>query len=272
MSRRVLAIVTDRLEGSEPLGELSGDGAGDDIDLRIVVPAVEATAFRHTMGDIDEPREQAESRLAATLAALRREGVEAAGEVGDPDPVQAATDALLQAPADEVVIFEHEEGQARWFEEGLFERAKAGLDPPLRMVVLHQDESGERHVADVERAGPGTEDPDAEEVTSAYVPGLTRADYAGIVAGIVGTVAVAVLAAAVTSTASGEEGGTYGVVAIAILIAIATALANLAHVVGLTLMESVRYRGGFAKFFRYLALVGTPIAVLVNLILLITAS
>jgi hypothetical protein len=35
-------------------------------------------------------------------------------------------------------------------------------------------------------------------------------------------------------------------------------------------MESVRYRGGFAKFFRYLAIVGTPLAVLANLVLLLS--
>ncbi len=39
----------------------------------------------------------------------------------------------------------------------------------------------------------------------------------------------------------------------------------MAHVVGLLLMESVRYRGLFAKFFRTLSVLGTPIAVLINL-------
>jgi hypothetical protein len=34
-------------------------------------------------------------------------------------------------------------------------------------------------------------------------------------------------------------------------------------------MESVRYHGGWAKLFRDLALVGTPVAVLVNLAILV---
>jgi hypothetical protein len=42
---------------------------------------------------------------------------------------------------------------------------------------------------------------------------------------------------------------------------------NMAHVVGLTLMESVR---GFAKFFRYLSLIGTPLAVVVTFVLLVS--
>ena len=34
-------------------------------------------------------------------------------------------------------------------------------------------------------------------------------------------------------------------------------------------MESVRYRGGFAKFFRYLSLIGTPLAVVATFVLLV---
>ena len=47
------------------------------------------------------------------------------------------------------------------------------------------------------------------------------------------------------------------------------ALINMAHVVGLTLFESVHYRGGWETFFRSLALVGTPLAVAANLAILL---
>jgi hypothetical protein len=269
-AHRLLAIVTSDPLGAESLREIgagrSGNGS-DGTDLHVVVPAVEANSFRHTLGDIDEPRKEAEERLGRVLGELRKNGIEAGGEVGDPDPIQAAQDALLKAPADEIVIFEHERAQARWFEEGLLEKAEAGLEPPLRMVVLHSDGDGTEHVVEVETAGRGTHDPaEGHEIGSAYLPGLSRGDFAGMVAGIVGTIAAAILAAAVTA----EDGSLSGRAAAAILIAIGVALANMAHVVGLTLMESVRYRGGFAKFFRYLALVGTPLAVIVNFVLLVS--
>jgi hypothetical protein len=270
MARRLLAIVTGDPIGPEPLREIGPDdtpGQGNEVDLRIVVPAVEATAFRHTLGDVDEPTREAEARLGRVLEELRANGIEAGGEVGDPDPIQAAQDALLKAPADEIVIFEHEQGQARWFEEGLLEKAEAGLDPPLRVVVLHSDQDGAEHVVGVETAGPGTRDPaEGHEVGSAYLPGLSRGDFAGMVAGIFGTIVVILLAAAVTV----DEGEATGRAAAAILIAIGISLVNMAHVVGLTLMESVRYRGGFAKFFRYLSLIGTPLAVVATLVLLVS--
>lgn len=265
MAHRLLAIVTDDPIGPEPLHEIRAGSDGEGIDLRVVVPAIEANAFRHTLGDVDEPKREAEARLGRVLEELHANGIEATGEVGDPDPIQAAQDALLKKPSDEVVIFEHERAQARWFEDGLLERAEAGLDPPLRMVVVHNDRDGSGRVVDVETASPGTRDPIEHEIGSSYLPGLSRTDFAGMVAGIFGTILAAILAAAVGI----DNGNMSGRAAAAILIAIGIALINMAHVVGLTLMESVRYRGGFAKLFRYLSLVGTPLAVIAILVLLL---
>ncbi len=266
--RRLLAIVTDPLDGKEAVAQLTRQANGGGVEVRVIAPAVEANAFRHTLGDIDEPKRQAEERLKTSLATLRRNSIAVTGEVGDPDPVQAARDALLEAPADEVLIFEHTEGQARWFEQGLFEKAQEEIEPPLRMVVIEPSADGSTHVVDVERAGAGTHHRDeGREIGSAYLPGLSRGDFAGMVVGVVGTITAIVLAAAAAS-GSGPESGWK---AVAIGIAIFTALINMAHVVGLTLFETVRYRGGFARFFRTLALIGTPGAVLANLLILLFA-
>jgi hypothetical protein len=267
---RLLAIVTDALDGPEPIEEIRRAGNGTGTEVRVVVPAVEATSFRHTMGDIDEPKEEAEVRLRAALDSLSRGGIAASGGVGDPDPVQAAQDALLEAPADEVLIFEREAEQARWFEEGLFDRAKESLEPPLRMIVVHTGDADGEHVVSVEESGAGIEDADDSEVgipISDNMPQVPRADLMGMVLAVVGTIVTAVLAAAGASGATNVTGWH----AVAIGVAIATALVNMAHVVGLTLFESVRYHGGFAKMFSTLSLVGTPIAILVNLAILLFA-
>jgi hypothetical protein len=266
MSHRVLAIVTDQLGDSGPIEEIGRGGDGAGLEVRVVVPAVEASPFRHTLGDVDEPRLQAEDRLRAVLSSLRRSGLAVSGEVGDPDPVRAAQDALLKAPADEVLIFEHEEAQARWFEHDLFARAREELQPPLRLVSVSDRQDGTR-VVDVERAGAGVSRAGESEVAlpiSDNMPPVPRGDLAGMVLGIVGTIAVAILAAA----GPGPESG-WG--AASILIAIGTALINMAHVVGLTLFESVHYRGGFERFFRDLALIVTPLALLANLLIEIFA-
>lgn len=266
--RHLLAIVTDPLEGAEQVEEIGRRQAnGEGVEVRLVAPAVEATAFRHTMGDIDEPKRQAEERLKISLDTLRGSGLTASGEVGDPDPVQAAQDALLEAPADEVLIFERAGSQARWFENDLFAKAQETLEPPLRLVFSETSGGGgAAHVVDVEQVGPGTMQPQAsDEVGSAYLPGLSRGDLASIAIGIVGTIVAIVLAAATGSGAGPESGWK----AVAIGIAIAVSLINMANVVALTLFEAVRYRGGFAKFFRTVSLLGTPLAVLANLLILL---
>jgi len=270
MPRRVIAIVTDELHGSEPVEQICADVNGDGVEVRVVVPAIEASPLEHTLGDVDEPRRQAQERLERALRLLRDSEVPVSGEVGDPDPVQAAQDALLKAPADEVLIFEHCDSQSQWYENGLLERAQESIEPPLRMVFLESADGQPDHVVGIEETGEGTVNPiaDKEVGGGAYVPGMTRSDLAGMVAGILGTIVVAVLAAAVAA-GNGHETGWE---AVAILIAIGIALANLAHVVGLTLFEAIRYRGGFAKFFRTLALVATPLAIVVNLAILLFAG
>ena len=270
MSRRVIAVVTDELHGDEPMEQICAHANGDGVEVRVVVPAVEASPLGHTLGDIDEPRRQAEERLERALKLLQRGEVPVSGEVGDPDPVRAAQDALLKAPADEVLIFEHCEAQAQWYENGLLERAQEEIEPPLRMVFLESADGRPDHVVGVEETGRGTINPIADKEVSggAYVPGMTRSDLGGMIASIVGTIVVAVLAAAV----AGGPGHESGWEAVAILIAIGVALANLAHVVGLTLFETVRYRGGFAKFFRTLALTGTPLAIAINTAILVLAD
>jgi hypothetical protein len=268
MPRRVIAVVTDELHGAEPMEHIRAHAnGGGGVEVRVVVPAIEANPLEHTLGDIDGPRQRAEERLERALKVLRQGEVAVSGEVGDPDPVQAAQDALLKSPADEVLIFEHCKSQAQWYENGLLERAQESIEPPLRMVFLESADGQPDHVVNVEETGRGTVNPIADKEFSggAYVPGMTRADLAGMTAGILGTIIVAVLAAAAASGGGNQTGWE----AVAILIAIGVALANLAHVVGLTLFESIHYRGGFAKFFRSLALTITPLAIVINTAILI---
>ncbi|HEV7770432.1 MAG TPA: hypothetical protein VGO66_07215 [Solirubrobacterales bacterium] len=272
MTRQVIAILTDNLHGSEPVEQILANADQDGVELRVVVPAVEATALRHTMGDIDKPREEAEERLQRALRELQERGIQVSGEVGDPDPVQAAQDALLKQPADEVLIFEHCDEESKWYEEGLLERAQEGIEPPLRVIAVEtSDETGgDDHIVDVEETGQGTVNPlEGKEIAAgAYVPGMTRSDFAGIVVGIVGTVIVAVLAAVAASGESNEQGWQ----AVAILIAIGVALLNLAHVVGLTLFESIGYRGRFARLVHTISLIVTPLAILINAAIVIFAT
>lgn len=261
--RSLIAVVTPAFGSAESLAALAHEMDGMPTEVRLVAPAVEGNTLEHTLGDIDTPRVGAGERLELALAAVRATGLEASGEVGDPDPVQAAQDALLVRPAWEVLIFCHADDCREWYEGGLWQHAEESLAPLLKMVVV----DGDAHVVRTEEAAAGhLEASRAAENGNTYVPGLTRTDMIVLTFGIIGTITAIVLAAAATAggTATGWR-------AVAIGIAIAVALVNMSNVVGTLLMDSVRYRGGFAKLFRDLALIGTPLAILVNLAILVFA-
>jgi hypothetical protein len=259
--RSLIAIVTEAFGSPESVAALKRE-VGDDgaTEVRLVAPAVEISPLHHTLGDIDKPREEAKERLEAAVAAARAAGLEVSGEVGDPDPVQAAQDALLKKPADGILIFAHADDSRAWYEGDLWKHAEDSLAPPLKLVVVDGGPEGDERVVDTETSGPGLSDTDADiEVDSSYGPKVTRSDLTGIGVGLLGTIIAIILAA--VATGGGHPTGWRG---LAIGLAIAIALVNMANVVGVLLMESVRYRGGFAKMFRNLALLGTPLVVLIN--------
>ena len=95
----------------------------------VVCPALNAP-LRHWVSDEDGAREAAQERLDASLARLADAGVEARGEVGDGDPLQAIEDALRTFGADEVIISTHPEGRSHWLERGVVTRRAGALRRP----------------------------------------------------------------------------------------------------------------------------------------------
>ena len=59
---------------------------------------------------------------------MRAAGIDARGEVGDGDPLQAIEDALRTFAPDELVISTHPEGRSNWLERGVVERARERFD------------------------------------------------------------------------------------------------------------------------------------------------
>ena len=75
-------------------------------------------------------------RLEASLARLREAGIEARGEVGDGEPLQAIEDALRTFGADEIIISTHPEGRSHWLERGVVTRARERFAVPITHVVV----------------------------------------------------------------------------------------------------------------------------------------
>jgi hypothetical protein len=140
--RRILVVANETVAGRALRGEVVRR-AGEDADVLVVCPALNSP-IRHWASDEDGARAEAERRLAESLAALAAEGVDARGEVGDADPIQAIDDALRTFGADEIVISTHPPGRSNWLEKEVIERARERCGVPITHVVvdLEQERAG----------------------------------------------------------------------------------------------------------------------------------
>jgi hypothetical protein len=163
--RGVLILLTDELTEPDLIEELRGRLFDGPRRIVLVAPAVEETLIHHALSDVDTATRQARRRLESSLAELRRHGISALGKVGDSDPVVAAEDALREYPADEILIVAHADDQARWFEAGLFERAREALYPAVRMVTVRREEDGGKaHLDEIKESGPGRKPAASDEM------------------------------------------------------------------------------------------------------------
>ncbi len=87
----------------------------------------------------DAARGAADNRLQTTLAQLREIGIEAQGEIMDPDPYAATMDAIHAWGADEVIISTHPETRSGWMRKDLVSRLEEDSGLPVEHVVVDLD-------------------------------------------------------------------------------------------------------------------------------------
>jgi nucleotide-binding universal stress UspA family protein len=133
--RRILVIANETVGGQRLREEIRRRSAGYDEQVLVVCPALNSP-LRHWASDEDNARAQAQERLNASLATLREAGVDAKGEVGDGEPLQAMEDALRLFGADEIIISTHPEGRSHWLERGIVEGARERFAVPITHVVV----------------------------------------------------------------------------------------------------------------------------------------
>jgi hypothetical protein len=81
----------------------AGTTPGEESEILVLAPALNKR-MAHWLSDLRQARFDAQRRLALSLATLAAAGLDAHGEVGDTDPVQAVEDTLAIFPASEVVL------------------------------------------------------------------------------------------------------------------------------------------------------------------------
>jgi GABA permease len=133
--RRILVVANETVTGGELLREISRRANGERTSLLVVTPALNSQ-MKHWASDEDGARAAAQARLDASLAALQLAGLNARGEVGDDDPLQAIDDALRTFAPDELIISTHPEGRSNWLEREVVSRARERFALPVTHVVV----------------------------------------------------------------------------------------------------------------------------------------
>ena len=134
-TRRILVVANETVAGHELQDLLGRKAAGVSEDVLLVCPALNSK-LRTWTSDEDGARAAAQSRLDTSLTRLAQLGVQARGEIGDGDPLQALEDALREFPADEIVVSTHPPGRSHWLEQGVVENARMRYDVPVTHVVV----------------------------------------------------------------------------------------------------------------------------------------
>ena len=133
----LLVVVTQPIDSprlAATIAEIASAGgratradSDSDADVVVLAPALNKPVA-HWLSDLRQARFEAQRRLTLSLATLAAAEVDARGQVGDSDPVQAVEDLLRSFPAQEVVFVTDADRRDE------VEEIRRRLDRPVRML------------------------------------------------------------------------------------------------------------------------------------------
>jgi hypothetical protein len=132
VARRILVIATSAIPAEE-IGSQISARYGEDNELHVVAPASGLSRIDWLTNSEDEARADAEDR--AERLADELPGDEVPADVGDTDPIQAIEDALVDFPADEIVVITRPEDESTWLESGAAQKARTRFAAPVTHLV-----------------------------------------------------------------------------------------------------------------------------------------
>ena len=136
-SKRILVVANETVAGQGLMDAVKRHADAGPVHVHVVCPQ---NAPKHGYVIFDGTvRDAAENRLKMTLAQMKEIGVEATGEVMDPDPYSAVMDALGDEDYDEIIVSTHPETRSGWLRENLIDRLARATRRPVEHVVVDVD-------------------------------------------------------------------------------------------------------------------------------------
>jgi hypothetical protein len=136
----ILVVANRTLGGAKLLEAVRARAASGDVRFRLVVPQSKPSAG---LVIYDEAvRESAQVRVDLAISVLGAEGIEATGEVGDPDPFLATMDAVAAERPAEIIVSTHPSDHSGWLRRDLIERIQNASGLPVEHVVVDLEQEG----------------------------------------------------------------------------------------------------------------------------------
>src|SRR3712207_4909784 len=96
---KVLVLTVEPIS-ADVLRDAVGSDDADEAEVLVVSPALQESGMRFWMSDADDAIGKAEAVQEESVERLEEEGIDAAGDSGESDPLIALQDALGTLPAD----------------------------------------------------------------------------------------------------------------------------------------------------------------------------
>ena len=138
--KEILVVANRTLGGKKLLDSVRAHAAAGDVRFRLVVPQTNPSAG---LVVYDEAvRESAQVRVDLAISLVTGEGMQATGEVGDPDPFSATMDAIAERRPDEIILSTHPATQSGWLRRDLIERIENASGLPVEHIVTDLAQEG----------------------------------------------------------------------------------------------------------------------------------
>jgi len=135
--KRILVVANETVGGRALIEAVERHADGGEIEVHVVCPQNQPK-HGHVIYD-ESVRSAAQNRMEITIAQLREAGLEATGEVADPDPYSAIMDALGEYDFEEIIISTHPETRSGWLRQDLITRVQQATRRPVEHVVVDVD-------------------------------------------------------------------------------------------------------------------------------------
>jgi hypothetical protein len=138
--KEVLVVANRTLGGAKLLDAVRARAASGDVRFRLVVPQSKPSAG---LVIYDEAvRESAQVRVDLAVSAVTEEGIQASGEIGDPDPFLATMDAVAAHRPAEIILSTYPATHSGWLRRDLIERIQNASGLPVEHVITDVQQEG----------------------------------------------------------------------------------------------------------------------------------